>query len=197
MCVQQSRMWFSSNVITHSKHARKTLFIQSKTCTNTTSPERGVVKSAVVTSLRVTGGNIKHLCPFLQHIWPHRCSESTPCLLSRFCESAAIHPLTLLSRRGVRKRCGIEGHSKSSSYSYSSRSRLQCGLGISKKCLFVRPSSLEMCCPKGLKGLSYLNTHRGQRSVTRSLKHSVLKDKHVKEIVWHLENVFICFLAES
>lgn len=55
-----------------------------------------------------------------------------------------------------------KNHSKSSSYSYSSKSRLQCGVGISKKCLFVRPSSLEMCCPKGLSGFSYLNknTHR-------------------------------------
>lgn len=52
-----------------------------------------------------------------------------------------------------------EHHSKSSSYSYSSRSRLQCGLGISKKCLFVRPSSLEMCCPKGLRGFSYTSLH--------------------------------------
>lgn len=118
----------------------------------------------------------------------------------------AIHPLTLLvelcfwertalSRR-VRKRYRAEGHSKSSSYSYSSRSRLQCGVGISKKCLFVSPSSLEMCCPKGLKGLSYLHKHtegkiiQTQSTVILTLV-NVLKDNHVKGIVWHLVNILI------
>lgn len=33
---------------------------------------------------------------------------------------------------------------------------MQPGLGKSKKCLFVSPSSLELCCVKGIKSFSYL-----------------------------------------
>lgn len=123
-------------------------------------------------------------CPFVQHIWPRQCSNCVFwfCVHPVYartgnqawtCNSVALmwsnHQHCSFSSRahGAQQACEKtlqEPGSKSSAYSYSSRSRLQCGLGISKKCLFVRPSSLEMCCPKGHKGFSYLDTRRKNMS---------------------------------
>ena len=63
------------------------------------------------------------------------------------CPTSTVHPVELWEN--------APGHSMSLSYSYSSRSPW--GLGISKKCLFVKLSSLEMS-----KGLSYLNKRRAR-----------------------------------
>lgn len=100
---------------------------------------------------------------------------------------------TALSRL-VGKCCRIMGHSKSSSYSYSSRSRLQCGLGISKKCLFVRPSSLEICCPIGLKGFSYLNRHTEDDISQKCVNRKKWKVNNIN--IKTLGNLLICFLYE-
>lgn len=86
------------------------------------------------------------------------------------CDGVALTAASAPEAHGPQHACEKtlqEPGSKSSAYSYSSRSRLQCGVGISKKCLFVRPSSLEMCCPKGLKGFSYLHRHMEKDNVRK------------------------------
>lgn len=140
-------------------------------------------------------------CPFVQHIWPRQCPDCVfwfcfhsaswirrSCDSVAWCDSVTNAAVSAPEIRVLSRLVRNQGHSKSSAYSYSSRSRLQCGLGISKKCLFVRPSSLEMCCPKGLKGLSYLDGHM-EKKICKKGRQLLTRDKKNVSTVNVLKNM--------